>query len=270
MQLLTTNQTSFLQGTVSDGTWTSPLRGYLSDFSTNAPPVGFGQYTVALMRNELYAPGEVPDGVSIGSADMRKSGRVNMVGKMADGTPYSSSSSVSPTGEWPVYAPLNGNRGCLVGWVQTEATTNTGSADGLPMYWIKQPGPDKYYPNGFNLSLQPVVSSYVQGGAALPLEESVASFAYGDLLAPDLAVWTFVKVTQPQPNRLVPEKSTEKLLLGVGSSKGFINGKFTDYTTGLRTPIRGVVLQNQGGALGYFLSTNTSGYFSMGANAPGN
>jgi len=135
---------------------------------------------------------------------------------------------------------------------------------------MKQPGQDKYYPSGFNLSLQPVVSSYVKGGAALPLEESVAALAYGDLFNSDLVVWTFVKVTQPEPNRLVPEKSTEKLQLGIGSSKGFINGKFTDFTTGLRTPIRAVVLQNRGGALGYFLSTNTSGYFSLGANAPGN
>ena len=65
------------------------------------------------------------------------------------------------------------------------------------------------------------------------------------------------------------EKSTENLQLGVGSSKGFISGKFTDFTTGLRTPIRAVVLQNTGGALGYFLSTNSSGYFSLSADTPG-
>ena len=59
-----------------------------------------------------------------------------------------------------------------------------GAPENLPLYWMKRPGPDVYYPNGFNLPLQPLVSSYVKGGAALPLEEAVAAFAYGDLFLP--------------------------------------------------------------------------------------
>ena len=163
MQLLTTNQTVFLEGTASDGTWTSQLRGYYSGFSSNTPPAGFGPYTLALVYTNLSGPGELPNGVSVATADMRMSGRVNMAGRMADGTPYSCSSVVSPTGEWPVYVPLNRNRGCLVGWVQSGAT-DAGGPQSLPLFWIKWPGQDTYYPNGFNLSLQPLVSRYSQRG----------------------------------------------------------------------------------------------------------
>ncbi len=78
-----------------------------------------------------------------------------------------------------------------------------------------------------------------------------------------LAMWTFINVTVPAPNRLMAESSPEKLRLNVSSSSGSITGNFIHPKTGLRVPVRGIVLQEQQSALGYFLSGNCSGYFAL-------
>ena len=93
----------------------------------------------------------------------------------------------------------------------------------------------------------------------IPFRQGVAAFALGDLFSYDLSTWDFVSVSVPQPNTLKCEPGPEKLKLSVGRTKGFINGTFTHPTTGLKTAIKSILLQEQGSALGYFLSSDASG-----------
>jgi hypothetical protein len=53
-----------------------------------------------------------------------------------------------------------------------------------------------------------------------------------------------------------------RLTLNV-TNTGIIRGSFLDPATGLATPIRGVVMQQQTNAAGFFLSTNATGLFQL-------
>jgi hypothetical protein len=120
---------------------------------------------------------------------------------------------------------------------------------------------DQYYSNGFHLPLEAVGSTFTRVGPVVPFNKGVVALTAGDLFSEDLAVWLFVQITQPRPNVLVAEKTTEMVKLSVGTGTGRVFGVFTDFMTGLRTPIRGIVLQEQNSVAGYFLSTDSSGYF---------
>lgn len=76
-------------------------------------------------------------------------------------------------------------------------------------------------------------------------------------------VWDFVKVLMPKPNVFVAEESTEHVRLSMNAGNGIISGRFNDLTTGRSTPIKGVALQKQNYARGFFLSTNASGSFTL-------
>jgi hypothetical protein len=136
---------------------------------------------------------------------------------------------------------------------------------------VKNAGPDKLYPNGFAaLTLQPTGSTYVRPltGSVLPFTNAVAAFYAGDLFVNNAAVWDFVKVMIPKPNAFVPEESTENVKLSVSSGNGVMSGQFIDFVTGLKAPVKGVVLQQQNYARGYFTSTNTAGAFSLSKGTP--
>ena len=82
------------------------------------------------------------------------------------------------------------------------------------------------------------------------------------------AVWDFVKVLVPKPNQFVAEEGTENVKLSVNLGSGIISGQFIDFVTGLKAPTKGVVLQQQNYARGYFMSTNTAGAFTLSKGTP--
>jgi hypothetical protein len=49
----------------------------------------------------------------------------------------------------------------------------------------------------------------------------------------------------------------------VAPSTGVISGSFLDPATRLPTPIKGVALQQQSNAAGFFLGTNATGIFEL-------
>jgi hypothetical protein len=53
------------------------------------------------------------------------------------------------------------------------------------------------------------------------------------------------------------------LVLSVAPSSGVITGRFLDPQTHLTTAIKGAVLQQQGYAGGFFVSTNATGIFQI-------
>jgi len=285
-QLLTTNDLPGVMGTVSGDWWSAPMRGYLAGYGSKgfAPPAG--KYTLALQDVNTNLVRTVPDGCSVAAVTVNSKGTVAMSALVADGTKFSWSSSLSRDSHWPLYVSLYKNQGVLIGWLQL--TNTTGSAiQGESLRWVKNGTGSASYPDGFSTTLQAVGSTFttapkpgwawppVPAGDVLRFTDAVATLGAGDMFSDDLfspdglAIWEFVNVSVPSRNKMVAEKTPEKLKLAVSSSNGMISGSFVHPMTKKTVPIRGIVLQGNG-ALGYFLSGNCSGFFSLSPpDAPG-
>jgi hypothetical protein len=106
----------------------------------------------------------------------------------------------------------------------------------------------------------------VKSSPILSFTNGVAALSGGDLFFGDIPIWNFIKVVR-KSNSFTPEQSTDNLKLTVNSS-GIISGQFIDALTGMKAPIQGIALQNQGYFRGYFLSTNTCGAFTLTPGTP--
>ena len=102
----------------------------------------------------------------------------------------------------------------------------------------------------------------------LNFTNGVAAFYGGDLVSDQQAAWDFVRVILKPPAKFVAEEGAEGLTLTASKGTGVLSGSFIDIMTGLRAPVRGVVLQQQNTAQGFFLSTNAAGAFSIAPGTP--
>ncbi len=112
------------------------------------------------------------------------------------------------------------------------------------------------------------------GDLALPFTEGVATFTGGDLYTNDAngltKIWDFSKVQYSASTRAFKQpgfgfhgSAPESVSLKIIPGNGQISGSFIDPITGQQALIKGVLLQEQGSALGYFLNANGSGYFAL-------
>jgi hypothetical protein len=264
LQVLTTGDIPAIQGTVSDGNWTSSLRAVQLPYSSKSPAPQAGKYTLALHSANMVTT--APAGDCWATIQVVNSGTLSMSGQAADGSAIKQSCGISKLGEWPLYVPMYQGQGMILGWLRF-TNQSSGNLRGSTVYWVKPPQPDVYYPGGFSRALTPIGSSYVQPATAtnaiLNFPVGVAGFSGGDLFEQDTGIWSFVKVTLKRPAGFDAEKGVEKLKLSAVKSTGVLSGSFVDQATGLACPIRGVVLQQQNLAAGYFLSTNTAGAFQL-------
>ena len=263
LQLLTLNSTPQVTGTVSDGVWTVPLLGNRLYFSSSNPTPLAGKYTLALLNTNLST--DMPNGNGFGAVVIQKNGQLMFKGKAADGSSVSQAIGLSRFGDWPLYLRANQNRGRLIGWLavnkQTASSITGGNVD-----WVKDPGADALYPQGFSLVLRPAGSTYVPPSPTKPLlswTNGVAGFSGGDLSDPTSSTQDSVKVSLKAPATIHAEPGTEGLRLAVNRGNGFLSGSFFNIGSGERNPIQGVVLQQQKSAQGYFLGTDVAGAFSL-------
>jgi hypothetical protein len=270
LQLLTLNNTPQVTGSVSDGNWTVPLFGNRLYFGSKTPTSLAGKYTLVL--HNTNESNTVPNGSGYGAVVIRKNGGVTFQGKAADGSTVSQSCGLSRFGDWPLYLRPNMNRGCVIGWLTV--TNNTGSSiTGANVNWINDPGSDQFYPQGFSIRLQAMGSTYVKPTVdpvvpVLQLTNGIAGFHGGDLSGQDSATWDYVKVVLKPPAAFRAEEGTEDVELSVTKANGLLTGSFINIATGLRTSIHGAVLQQQNSAHGYFLSTGSSGAFTLSPGSP--
>lgn len=262
MQLLTTNNLPQIFGSVEDPGWASSLWATRVDFTGKAASPLQGRYTLSL-QNTNTSP-SVPNGDCCATVVINKKGWVTLEGKAADSSKMSQSAGLSPVGDWPLYVSLNKERGRVAGWVRVQKQTS-GSISGGPVVWVKDPGPDSFYPDGFGLLLQPMGSTFTKPitNSILNFTNGVTSLYGGDLFSGNDPTWSFIRLSITPPTVLTPEKSPESLQLEVKAATGWIDGHFKDLVTGRRASIWGVVLQQQSMARGFFTSTNTAGAFAI-------
>jgi hypothetical protein len=97
----------------------------------------------------------------------------------------------------------------------------------------------------------------------VPFTTATAAFTGGDMFSEDLAIYDFVKVYVPSPDTIEAQSGGAKLSLKINAHNGKLSGTFLNHAGRLR-PIRGILLQEQRWALGYFLSEKPPGYFLSG------
>ena len=257
LQLFSDVNSNAISGTVSDGVWTAELNAYraTSNATTNPAPAA-GQYT-------LVIPGQpglsaVPGGDSYGALTIALAGVIHFSGSLGDNTKISQSIPISQEGNWPMYVPLYGNHGFISGWLAfTSVNSATGSITGNVTWFKPEIAGAKYYPEGFRFSTEVVGASYVKpapGATILNLNaDTSVTFTGGDLT--NGIINPIVLGAQDRVTNL----GTNAMSFVFSPGNGLFQGNVTDSNSSQRFPFRGVVLQNQNSAAGYFLGPTQSG-----------
>ncbi len=133
-----------VSGTVTNGAEAYLVRAWRLTFDarTNSAPQA-GRYTVVIpgAKNSTY----LPEGDGYALVKVTSAGRLQAIGALADATPFSQWSYLSPGGEWPLYVPLYRRNGHLGGWLSVSDGAIAGT-----LHWSKPPVRlAAYYPQGF-------------------------------------------------------------------------------------------------------------------------
>ena len=263
LQLITINDTPQVIGLLTDGNWVASVSGHRLYFSSRNPTPLAGKYTVALQNTNSSIL--VPNGDSFGTVLIRKDGSVTLSGYTGDGISIAQSCGLSRLGDWPLHVSLLKGRGRLLGWLRVHPQSGS-SIQGTNVFWLKNTGPDKYYPDGFSVLLQPTGSTFIPTNSpVMQFTNGVALFAGGDLYDVNGApTFDLVRIFLRPSCTFISEPGPETLRLSANCGNGLVTGHFVDFVTGLSTPIKAVILQQQVLISGTFLSTNVCGHFSAG------
>jgi hypothetical protein len=242
--------TGGLTGQVRGSNWTAELAaGAVTCPGGNSGPQA-GKYTLVIPG--VGGSSTQPGGDGFGSVTVGASGNVSFSGVLADGTPTTSAAMITGQGLWPFYAPLYGGKGSVIGWLAFD--TDGGISGQLD--WIKpaQPGA-RYYSAGFTNCTEAIGSAYrpVNGAPALGFSSGQLTLAGGNLPGSFTEQIEFGE--QNQSTKL--EQSNTAFT--VAASSGVLTGRVVDPQTGQSVAVKGIVLQNQQIAAGFFLGTSQSG-----------
>ncbi len=259
LQLDLTNGTDQITGNASTTNWAASLTCDRAVFNARTnPPPQIGRYTLAFV-NTSADPG-VPSGDGYGILLVDAAGTIRLAGTLADGTPLAQTVSLAKDGRWPFFATLYLGKGAVAGWLQF-TNSNPGSLTGN-VTWIKTPIAGKYYPAGFTNLLTATGSTYhaVKGTPLFPLSQADLLLSGGNLNAP---ITNTLAISSNNAVSVTTGTNNVKLILT--SSSGLLSGSFINPRTRALTALRGVILQEQTVARGFFLGTNSSGAMQVSA-----
>jgi hypothetical protein len=258
-----------VSGSVTDGSFEAQVMADLEQKATNYE----GRYTLIIPGTS--EPTNGPYGTSCGTATV-ESGAISYVGYLADGTnAVSQTSSVSKDGYWPFYVPLYGGNGSLWSW---NCFTNTNGAMivfSTNASWINATNANKaaVYRAGFT-NEQAAIKGSVYTWTNKPLL-SLTSEQRTNLQVilawdnPPFAI-TNTQITLASngtitiPGTTIIAGNTNGLALTITKTNGVISGSFVNPFNSRQTlKVKGVLLQGQTNAEGYFLATNQSGTFLL-------
>jgi hypothetical protein len=250
-----TNDSGQILGSVTDNTnFIADLEANKATFNAKLNP-----FTNAGIYTALLATATNGDGYA--TANASTAGMVSLKGALPDNTSIASSAvSVSKDGKWPLYIPLYGKAGSLVGWIQfTNGGTNSFISTNAT--WFRTNTDGKLYPGGFTNSVIITGSTFAPANnAALLGQPSLEVILDGA----DLSGAISNSVT-PSPNGkiTVGAGTISGLKMSVSPSSGIVTGSFTDPATQKSTAIKGIVFQQETNAAGFFISGTNGGFFYL-------
>jgi hypothetical protein len=264
LDLNVTNGMEQILGTVSAGTnWSAALQANRATFSRGNPFPNQGKFTLIF--------GSAGNGDGYGTVNVSAEGMVSLNGELADDTSVAPAAvSVSKDGWWPLYIPLYGKFGSLLGWIDftnqapslVDLTNSApGSFTGSNVMWFRTNTDGKFYPGGFTNSLTVAGSSFSPDNYAplLDLAGLQVTLSGGNLAQP-LSNGVTLSVGG---KFAIDGGGIPGLTLSLSPSTGVIKGAFTDPVTQASTPVKGVVFQQQTNAAGFFPGATNGGSFLL-------
>lgn len=242
-----------ISGVVNDGSHVIPLKAQRAVYNGNAPTPQAGQYTIALTG---IPSATAPNGHGLGKITIASGGQVQLGANLADGTAVSQGSMVANSGEWPIYVPLYGGKGSMLGWLSFSNAPGSRVAGALR--WVKAPNAGgKNYKGGFATKSPVTVSVFAPAAAGLGIDLSNYQ-----MVLDGAKVYSAIsnELTGVSGNAIsYSQQNTTPGTLMVNAGLGQFSGNFIYPGTKLNIPVKGVVLQEQGEAAGYFICSNLSG-----------
>ena len=241
-----------LFGTVSDGTWTADLLANRLTFQVRTNPAPFAPKYTLIIPGPADGNPATPQGDGFGTLTNNRAGLIQITGALGDGTKFTRVAYLSQNGQWPLYVPLYGGPGQILGWL-TLASTDQDDLSGQ-ISWIKPKTSSRFYPDGFDL--QPTVTGSIYrrptaGARILNLSGASISMTDGDLSSPIIE-----PVTLTSQNKV---SGNNNLTISFNTSSGRFTGKIVNPSSGKAIVLNGVALQKQNIASGSFLGASHSG-----------
>ncbi|HEX3717732.1 MAG TPA: peptidylprolyl isomerase [Verrucomicrobiae bacterium] len=241
-----TNGTDTVTGYVYwDGTYAN-LTGYrgVTTLPTNTAA---GKYILNFDTvTNLLGSGPTNDGYA--TLSVSKTGTMTIGGTLADNSTFSRTTGVSKDGIWPIYAPLYGGGGMILGWETNVIGTTPGSAGSVgTLVWIKPKIKGTYYTNALGILASSTGTNYIT-----PVNGSQYQVVFeGGTINPSLDNILTVKAGQFVPAAGAPDKLKISL-----SAAGVITGTIYNPADKKTLPIRGSFINPSVGGSGFVLDTD--------------
>jgi hypothetical protein len=254
MNLGLTNGSQRVAGQVSGGSWTAPLLAERAMYSGSNPCPERGEYT--LLFGNANSGNISPGGDGYGTVSVGLNGLVSLQGVLSDNTGTAAApAGLSPSGQWPLYIPLYGQLGSLVGWINFRPTASNSFAGTAT--WFRTGSAA-----GFTNLLSVAGSTFTNGASKSPVLGATSFSAV--LSGGGLTTALTNAVILENSGRLEPSGTgIPGLALSINPSTGVVAGSFKDPATSRAAAIKGVVWQQQTNAGGFFLSTGAAGNFLL-------
>ena len=261
----------------------NPIAPLMNVPVTLSDPLGNkGKYT-ALFRagdspNNGVATDGFPQGHGWAKVTIATTGRVTIVGKLADGSPLRYGNALSKTNELPVFVPLYARKGFVAGRVAFDPSQPQTDASDAGMKWFKPANAkDRLYPDGWPGG---ITTDFAASKLVLPTKASVANPAPLYLLgthsilglvgAPTPADITLTLADGGTPgfSNEATADAKSKVIIGAASAgataapklkttlaagTGALTGSFTHPGNNKAAAFSGVVFQKTHTAGGFFL-----------------
>jgi len=218
-----------------------------------------GNYTLSFSLPQSVV---APIGNAYATVQVTEDGRIQMKGKLGDGTPIEQTSYISPTGVWPFYATPHGNGSVLIGWLRF-ANESFGDLHGR-LNWIR---PSNQGTNAASLGWQQTLST--MGSKYMPPVRKQRLLNWpGGLLGvdsgglPDMQVFQFI--IQDNNDVVFPGQKADVVNLKLSPDTGYFSGQFAYPGLNKLVSLEGVVLQKQNYGAGFFLTPNAAGRVFLG------
>ncbi len=246
-----------ITGTVSNETWLAELIVRRAAYGPTNPAPPAGSYTFVIPGT----PGATdrPAGHGFGVVQVSAAGQMRVRATLADGSGLFQLTTLSPSGQWPLFGSLYRGRGLVMGWL-TFADRPEDDLNGVAT-WIRPQQPTSArYTFGFQVESEIIGSRYLPpapGGPVLNPGHSAVILSDGGLhpgLTNHITIHT---------NNLVTSLDAPGLWLSLGTTTGQFAGRRPLPTGGLLR-FSGVVLQKMNAGYGCFPAGNEDGAVYLG------